>query len=86
MPPTMRLRFALGPPLWGAKDSRIGLSDFCSISPQRQKTSIFGWCLKLDNTPSIASIIPDDAGDVVHAGDAKQWAKGEMQGNRSDWK
>ena len=49
---------------------RIGFGDFCSISPQRLKTSIFRGCLILDNTPSIASIIPDDADDVMHAGDA----------------
>ena len=41
-----------------------------SISPQRPKTSIFRGCLILDNTPSIASIILDDADDVMHAGDA----------------
>ena len=52
-----------------AKDSTIGLGDFCSISPQRAKTNIFRGCLILDNTPSIASIIPDDADDVMRAGD-----------------
>ena len=36
----------------------------------------------LDYTPSIASIIPDDAGDAMHAGDANQGAEGD----RSDWK
>ena len=40
----------------------------------------------LDNTPSIASIILDDAGDAMHAGDANEGAEGERQGNRSDWK
>ena len=49
---------------------RIGFGDFCSISRQRLKMSIFRGCLILDNTPSIASIIPDDADDVMHAGDA----------------
>ena len=53
-------------------------------SPRSAKKRVFfGGCLKLDNTPSIASIITDDADDVVLAGDAKQWAKGEMQGNRN---
>ena len=37
----------------------------------------------LDYTPSIASIIPDDADDAMLAGDAKQGAEGEIQGNRS---
>ena len=37
---------------------------------QRPKTNIFRGCLILDNTPSIASIIPDDADDVMRAGDA----------------
>ena len=49
---------------------RIGFGDFCSISPRRPKTSVFRGCLILDNTPSIASIIPDDADDAMHAGDA----------------
>ena len=57
--------------------------DFCSISPQRPrtspKTSIFRVRLILDNTPSIASIIPDDADDAVHAGDA-----GEMLSPKSE--
>ena len=37
---------------------------------RRPKTSVFRGCLILGNTPSIASIIPDDADDVMHAGDA----------------
>ena len=37
--------------------------------------SVFGWCLRLDNTPSTVSIIPDDADDAMHAGDAKQGAE-----------
>ena len=56
---------------------------FCSISPQHPKTSpktsIFGGCLILDNTPSIASIIPDDADDAMHAGDAKQGAERKQE-------
>ena len=79
----MRIRFMLGPPSEGAKDLRIGLGDFCSISPQHPKTSpktsIFGGCLILDNTPSIASIIPDDADDAMHAGDAKQGAERKQE-------
>ena len=56
-------------------------------SPRRvTKRALLGGCLILDNTPSIASIIPDDADDAMRAGDAKQGAEGEMQGNRSDWK
>ena len=49
---------------------QIGFGDFCSISPRRPKTSVFRGCLILDNTPSIASIIPNDADDAMHAGDA----------------
>ena len=37
-----------------------------------QKREFLGGCLILDNTPSTASIIPEDAGDAMHAGDAKQ--------------
>ena len=58
-----------------AKDLRIGLGDFCSISPRRPTTSVFGGCLILDNTHSIASIIPDDADDAKHSDDAKQGAE-----------
>ena len=64
--------------------------EFCSISAQRPKTSpktsVCRGCLVPDYTPSIASIIPDDADDAMHADDAKQGAEGEMQGNRSGWK
>ena len=65
---TMCTRCALGPPLQGAKDLRIGFEDVCRISPQRPKTSVFGGYLILDNTPSVASIIPDDADDAMRAG------------------
>ena len=52
---------------------------------------LFGGGLILDNTPSNASIIPDDEDDAMHAGDAKQGAENcrkrrGNQGNRSDWK
>ena len=73
MPPTMRVRcgYVLG---WAFLIRGEGFADwfrrFCSISLQRPKTRIFRGCLILDNTPSIASIIPDDADDVMHAGDA----------------
>ena len=64
--------------------------DFCSISPQQPKTSpktsVFRGRLILDYTPSIASITTNDANDAMHAGDAKQGAEEEMQGNRIDWK
>ena len=97
MPPTMRRTcaehahtFYAGPSLIRGEGFADWFRRFCSISPQHPKTSpktsIFGGCLILDNTPSIASIIPDDADDAMYAGDAKQGAEGEMQGNRSDWK
>ena len=68
----MSIRFALGLP------QRIGsgdFEDFCSIFPRRPKMSVFGGCKLLDNTPSIASTILDDADDAMHAGDAKQGAE-----------
>ena len=74
MPPTMSrtCTYVFG---WAFLIRGEGFADwfrrfFCSISPQRLKTSIFRGCLILDDTPSIASIIPDDADDVMHAGDA----------------
>ena len=36
-------------------------------------------CLMPDYTPSIASIIPDDADDAMHADDAKQGLKGKCK-------
>ena len=77
MPPTMRRpcsdhahTFCAGPSLIRGEGFADWFRRFCSISPQHPKTSIFGGCLILDNTPSIASIIPDDADDAMHAGDA----------------
>ena len=81
MPPTMRRTcaehahtFYAGPSLirgegfadWFRRFPRI----FVASPKPSQKTSIFRGCLILDNTPSIASIITDDADDVMHAGDA----------------
>ena len=82
MPPTMKgpcahhaHTFCAGPALirgeefadWFRRFSRIFVA-----SPRRvTKRALFGGCLILDNTPSIASIILDDPNDAMHAGDAK---------------
>ena len=52
---------------------------FWTDSPRSQKRAFFGGCLIPDYTPSIASIIPDDADDAMHAGDAKQGAENWKQ-------
>ena len=82
MPPTMHRTCAEHAHTFNAGPSLIrgeGFADWFRrfpkifvAPPQKrvQKTSIFRGCLILDNTPSIASIILDDAGDVMHAGDA----------------
>ena len=76
MPPTMRILFC-------ARGRRIcGLvSRLFVASPRGVQKQVF---LGVDNTTSIASIIPDDADDAMHAGDAKQGAEseGEMQGKQ----
>ena len=38
------------------------------------------WFSDFDNTPSTVSIIPDDANDVMHAGDANQGAENCREG------
>ena len=49
-------------------------------SPRRvTKRALLGGCLILDNIPSIASIIPDDADDAMHAGDANQGAERKQE-------
>ena len=54
--------------------------------PCVQKQVFFGGCLILDNTPSIASIIPDDADDACWRCETLiAESEGETQGNRSDW-
>ena len=51
--------------------SRIFVASSRSVPQQ----VFLGGCLILDNTPSNASIIPDDADDAMRADDAKQGAE-----------
>ena len=92
MPPTMKgpcadhaHAFCAGPALirgegfadWFRRFSRIFVA-----SPRRvTKRALLGGCLILDNTPSIASIIPDDANNAMAMRN-----KGLKIAERSDWK
>ena len=90
MPPTMRGPCAEHAHTFYAGPSLIRGEGFADLfkrflrsfvaSPRRvTKQALLGGCLILDNTPSIASIIPDDADDAMHAGDAKQGVEGKCK-------
>ena len=55
-------------------------SSLWHLPAESQNQVFLGGCLILDNTPSTASIITDDADDAMIAGDAKQGAENCRKG------